>query len=447
MDEANDTVNVSSIYTGTPRDIPVYPKKHRFKFHTATLVQSLMSSGDNLGGSFIFLYAISRGSVGVLQGLITAIRELGSALFQPIWGNLSDKFGRRPFLVLGFLVQALFWGVFIPLSVTPLQILLVLLFQTLLGTMVIPSFNGWLGDFTERTTRGRIIGKVGMISSWMALFALLLVSIIMQIQDPNRLYVSTYSLAFIVGAGFYVLAAIVSLFLPERERKSPQSVFTDSLMSSSGQSIQSKYFIRFKIKFDSYIAGFNPEFKRLVIVEGIFKLGWAIAWPLFPYATLDATNGWIEIAVLQITIGISLGISQMIGGTISDKIGRKRVIIWSRLSLIFPPLLAGLAMQYQNIWFLIFSNLLVGLTLGAGTIGLNAMILDIAPEGREGKYFSNFLMLQGLISFSASFIMGLILNLFDSTAPNFYGIIAWLLISVSFLRFLLWFVYFFLPDL
>lgn len=423
-----------------PEGVGGSSEPHRNNFgRYATIFQSFMATGDYLQGTFASLYAVGRGSTGLIQGAIVSIRELGTALLQPVWGHYSDIRGRRQFVVLGLLIQALAWGILMPLAYDPLHILLVIIFQTFLGTMVIPTWNGWLGDFTTRTSRGKFLGRIGIVATWMAAFVLFSISLYMQVVDPDRANVDTYSIAFRLGALFYLSSAIFALFIPQADRFSKSMIASTSIPPEVNKG---PIFTRIR----SVWQNLHPDFKRVLLVEASFRLAWAAAWPIFPYATLSATEGWIQLAILQIVTALASGISQLVGGALSDRLGRKRVILVSRSVLVAPPILFAVGVLQHEPIYLLISNILVGIMLGASGIALNSLILDIAPLGKESTYFSLYMMTVGLISFSASMVMGLVLNFVAPTTSPGPHLLANMLFIIAAFRFVAWFVYFFLPE-
>lgn len=407
-----------------------------------------MASADSLAGTYAMLYAVGRGSAGFVQGVIVSVQQLGSSLFQPLWGTLSDRFGRKPFMVLGLIFQFLSWGILLPWASSPLEVLGVFVFQTVLGTMLIPAWNAWIGDYTVRSNRGRMMGRLGMIGSFSSLFVLGLVSLYMQFVDPDRLDVGTYVFAFRIAGVFYILATLMVLFLPDGRNRLNGKTFSMSTLTPAGTMVRLRLGFRkgFRRRFRDRLTLVDSRFKRLVLIEGIFRFSWAIAWPIFPYATLSSTRGWLEIALLQIGVGVASGFSQLYGGSLSDRLGRKVIIRWSRLALVLPPVLVSLSVYTGSLVYFLLSNIIVGLTLGGGTIALNSMILDTAPEGRESTYFSTFLMIMGVIAFIASLIMGIILESMTGgeVPPN--NVVIGLLLFAAGLRLVSWFAYVFLPD-
>src|SRR5262245_43321106 len=50
--------------------------------------------------------------VGVIVGLLFSVFSLMQFFFLPIWGRLSDRFGRRPIILIGLAGSALFYLLF-----------------------------------------------------------------------------------------------------------------------------------------------------------------------------------------------------------------------------------------------------------------------------------------------------------------------------------------------
>ena len=410
---------------------------------SAPLVQALMASGDNLTGSYAMLYAVGRGSYGFIQGLITSIQQLGAAILQPVWGAASDKIGRRLFMVVGFLVQSMMWGYFLPRAQNAVEVLLVLTVQTLLGTMVLPVWNAWLGDYTDISDRGRVFGKFGMVASWIALTIFSLVSLYIQEVDPTRSDVNSFSIAFRVAGLFYLSAAVLVLFIPQAVRfRGRKSVSYKTMVAGFLVNRQ----MGFRERFRNGVRTMNGDFKRFLLIDGLFRISWSMAWPIFPYATLSATDSWVELIILQVVIGLSIGVSQLIGGKFADRYGRKSIILWTRIFLVLPPALTALGVLQKNSVYLIVANLVVGLTLGATGIAINSLILDTAPKGKESTYFSIYIFVMGIVGFSSSILMGGVLNVLSGDSIPSDTIVSLLLIIAAGVRLVAWTSYFFLKE-
>jgi MFS family permease len=411
-------------------------KNRRFFITSGAVFQAIMGSADTLVGTYAMLYAVARGSVGLIQGIIVSIRELGSSLLQPIWGYYSDRYGRKGFVIIGLFIQSIAWGLLFPMATTPSKILAVFIFQTTLGTMIIPTWISWIGDQTVIRNRRRTIGLLGAAGAWTGLIALLIVSYFMQRQDPDREFVSTYSIAFRIAGVLYLIAIVIVIIIPQKK------------MVINPQLSQKKTAGIYQTRISpilSNIKALKPEFRKFLTIEGFFRLMWSFAWPIFPYATLAATNNWSEIAYLTIGMAIAAGISQLYGGRLSDRIGRNKVILATRVILILPPILYGLGAKYQMPILLFISNMAVGLIIGAGNVAVNSLILDIAPKEQQGTYVSIYLTTMGILAFTGSLLMGTVLLVVSADDVPSSNLLLTLFGIVAVGRLIAWFGYFFLP--
>ncbi|MFX0092283.1 MAG: MFS transporter [Candidatus Hodarchaeota archaeon] len=388
----------------------------------------LTGLGNNFGSvlfdNFYQYMAIMLGSAGIVQGLLTSVKQLGSALLSPVFGYLSDRFGRKSFLFSGNLVLAII-ALIIPFSPNTETVLFLVVFQTLFGVVVvIPSWFGYLGDYTQSETRGTMIGRISSIIGWASNFCLLIIAILMDLQDPTRNSILVLRLPFIIGGIAFLLAAVITLFLPYKPSVQEVKPFTFNIKE-----------LRFPRPFTKFIAS-----------DTLFTIAWGAGWPLFPYIMFGLSNTWLEIGLLTITTGISFALSQRLGGIISDRIGRKNVIVWSRLGLVASPLLFYLAVITGQILWIFLSNALIGSILGGSQIAAQTLILDTASEEKKASFISIQTMASGLAAFTGSLIMGFILQFLTGNTQPTLVLVGTLLCFVAMARFLFWFSYFRIED-
>ena len=146
-----------------------HPKQQRVRL---AALWSAWQIGGNLVWSSTGVLADTLGATGVEQSLVTGTRTLGNASLQGVWGSLSDRFGRRPFLLIGLLAVGM-TAALMPLATTAFELILLLLVPTIVGSAAIPAWNGLLGDITSLERRGRFIGlitAIGTVASAVALF-------------------------------------------------------------------------------------------------------------------------------------------------------------------------------------------------------------------------------------------------------------------------------------
>lgn len=100
------------------------------------------------------------GGSGIAMGALMAIYSLMQFLFSPLWGDLSDRYGRKPLLILGTLgngLTMLGFGFSSSLS-------MLFLFRALggiLSSATLPTAMAFIGDSTEEHNRGGGMGIVG----------------------------------------------------------------------------------------------------------------------------------------------------------------------------------------------------------------------------------------------------------------------------------------------
>jgi DHA1 family multidrug resistance protein-like MFS transporter len=97
---------------------------------------------------------------GVAMGILMAVFSLMQFLFSPLWGDLSDRYGRKPFLLLGALGNGLTMiGFGISTNLGMLYFFRAL--GGILSSATLPTAMAFIGDSTEEHERGGGMGIVG----------------------------------------------------------------------------------------------------------------------------------------------------------------------------------------------------------------------------------------------------------------------------------------------
>lgn len=117
-----------------------------------------MAFAFGLFGPFYFLFINDLGgsieNFGVAIGLVV----LSGALLSLITGKYSDKFGRKPFLIIGGYASAII--VFLYTIISSLwQLYLLQIFNGVILSLFETSESSFLGDITKKQKRGTEIGK------------------------------------------------------------------------------------------------------------------------------------------------------------------------------------------------------------------------------------------------------------------------------------------------
>jgi DHA1 family multidrug resistance protein-like MFS transporter len=148
-------------------------------------------------------------------GLLTSIYPFFQLLFVVLWGRLSDKYGRKPIIIvglIGFIVMQLLTG--LATSLTMLYVARIL--GGIFTSAVIPVSNAYLSDITSREHRTKIMAWSGVAISSGVIFGPVLGSFLSQTNlhfkfSLGILHLDRFSIPFLLVAllGFVVLSMLI----------------------------------------------------------------------------------------------------------------------------------------------------------------------------------------------------------------------------------------------
>ena len=157
-------------------------------------------------------------------GMLTSIYPLFQLLFVIVWGKLSDKYGRKPLIVIGligFVVMNLLTG--LATSLTMLYIARIV--GGIFTSSVIPVSNAYLSDITSEKRRTKIMAWSGVAISSGLIFGPVLGGFLSQTNlhfkfSIGVFHLDRFSVPFILAAllGF-VVVLIIGKWLKNTEIK------------------------------------------------------------------------------------------------------------------------------------------------------------------------------------------------------------------------------------
>lgn len=151
-------------------------------------------------------YIDSFGASGSALGMLMAVFATMQFLFAPVWGELSDRYGRKPILILGVLgnaISQLFFG----LSTQLWMLFASRALAGILSSATLPTAMAYIGDSTSDEERGGGMGVLG------AAFG---VGMVLGPGVGGWLAVRSLATPFFVAAGLSMIALIfIFLVLPE----------------------------------------------------------------------------------------------------------------------------------------------------------------------------------------------------------------------------------------
>ncbi|MBV5318119.1 MAG: MFS transporter [Desulfobulbaceae bacterium] len=105
--------------------------------------------------------ATKLGASGFTLGVITAAFSMSRGLLQPVVGNLSDRWGRKGFLVAGLFIYGLV-GLLIPHATSVFHLVLIRIFQGVGSAMIIPVAMAYASFLSPPGQEGRYMSIVNI---------------------------------------------------------------------------------------------------------------------------------------------------------------------------------------------------------------------------------------------------------------------------------------------
>lgn len=118
---------------------------------------------DLLGFSIIIpilpVYSKELGATNIMVGIIAGSYALMNFIFSPIWGNLSDRIGRKPVILVSILITAFSYLLFSFATAIPLLIVSRIIAG--IGSANIGAAQAYITDITKPEDRTKAFGKIG----------------------------------------------------------------------------------------------------------------------------------------------------------------------------------------------------------------------------------------------------------------------------------------------
>jgi MFS family permease len=377
---------------------------------------------DSLTNRYISLLAVSVGVTVSQMSYLRAAQSLSRNLLQLLWGRLADHYGKKMFISLGRILNGLLLGVLIFVR-TPTWLILLVIGIAICWSLIPSAWSSLLGDYTTYTSRGTAIGRINGLSQAGGLIAMIIVFVI-SLKQVEETTPESYTLLLAMAAVMSVMSGIFSL-LTEEKPPSPK-----------------------KGGLDIALLFRDPRLRRYFLANIVYGISMAFAWPLFPFIIVDklAMKIW-QIAAYSICSSTSSMIAHRYFGNLMDRIGRRPVIVFSRLSMAVAPLIYVFATSWTHV---IISEVILGVGMGAWMSSSPTYIIDISPPKLRATYLATNTAVFGVAAFIGNLASGYITDNFLAVGGGFQGIHMGLLISAA-LRFLtgllyLWIYETYSPD-
>lgn len=319
----------------------------------------------------------SNSSIAKISGIAFGITYILSAIFSPIWGNLADKYGRKPMLLrasLGMAVVVACMGlapnVYVLIGLRLLQGAITgysTACTTLIATQTDSEHAGYaLGTLSTANIAGSLIGPTigGLIGDAFGL-------------QP---------VFFITGAMMLIAFILTALFVKESfTREDKKTLSAREIWNSvpeKGLTI------------------------TLCVTFFVITLALYTIEPIITVYVTQLSKNTSHIALISGLAFSASGLANIIAapnlGKLSDKIGAHKIIL---VALIAAGLIYIPQAFVKNPWQLMGLRFLLGLTLGGLNPSVNTLVKKITPSSITGRIFG-FTISAGYLGVFGGSVLG-----------------------------------------
>ncbi|MCK5312257.1 MAG: MFS transporter [Desulfobacteraceae bacterium] len=137
------------------------PSSQKKIFITLSFTIFITVTGVGIVVPLLPIFAHELGASGLYIGLIFGSFSLSRTILLPIFGGLSDKKGRKPFILAGLLGYAITSLAFI-FTTSVESLIIVRFFQGIASAMIMPVVQAYVGEITDKGSEGYSMGLFNM---------------------------------------------------------------------------------------------------------------------------------------------------------------------------------------------------------------------------------------------------------------------------------------------
>ena len=354
---------------------------------TLYIRQAVNSFGGGLINPYVPIYAVQLGASAAELGWLRSLNNLFSNIMQILWGITSDRVGRYvPFIVIGSALSSLLWLPMLFVTTT-WQLILIVAVQALSNSMVAPAWAALLGRILPKTERATGTANVNAAASLGTISATLISGFLMQRVGgaPAEMYRIPLLVAAVSGFG----ASMTMLTLKEKNSRSE---------SESRKWLNLEPLRR------------NKAFRRFTAISLIQQFFMSMAWPLFSITIVNVTKSdMLQIAFISVMSPIVAFLIRRYAGRLSDRAGRKPLIVIGRTGMFLYPLFYAFSTTMTH---LLAAEILIGVVASISDIAIFAYLLDATADEQRGASIAVYNTLIGFATFLGSILGGYFVGFF-----------------------------------
>jgi len=345
--------------------------------------------------------ALTLGASPFAIGAIEGIAESTASLLKLFSGYLSDRFNSRKLPVfIGYALSSIVRPLLVFVS-TWQQVLFVRLTDRVGKGIRGAPRDALLAADVPYEKRGFAFGFNRAADHLGAVIGPIIASILLWIYaaDPQIPTVGEYQSVFLLASIPIVVGLFVIVFFVNEDGKAEIALQTKQPP------------IKLSLK------EYDGNFKRFLVVIALFTLSNSTD----AFLLLRAGEAGVSTAMLPIlwmVLHLSKVVSSLIGGSLSDKFGRKKLIFsgWIIYALVYLGF-AFVSEAWQAWTLFVIYGVYFGLTEGAE----KALVADLVPPEKRGTAFGLYNLAFGITVFPASLLLGGIWSWFGASVAFIFS--------------------------
>lgn len=353
-----------------------------------SLATFLADIGGGLVNVVLPLYLTTLGLNKTFIGTVEGIADFTAGIVRIFSGWFSDKLRKRKiFVILGYLLAGISRTI-LAFANSGFFIMLLRFMDRLGGGIRLAPADALIADESHNSSRGRAYGVNRAMDAFGAVVGPVLAYEILKTHPGN------YKFVFYVTAIPMFLTLIVVTFLLKEKISKVESRIAPPSMK-----------------------GLNSEFKRFLLIVILFSLGNSSD----AFLILRARNLGIAPEIIPIWWAIFSLVATILSipsGIISDKVGRKPLIIVGYMIFSIVYLGFGFAHSSNILWILIA---LYGIYKGLADGSQRTLVSDLIPPQQRGSAFGVFHTSVSMATLPSSIIAGLLWDKVGASSPFIVG--------------------------
>ena len=358
---------------------------------------------DSISHRYLSLLAVAVGVTVSQMSYLRAAESLSRNILQLFWGRLVDRKGKRIFIAIGRFLNGIIIASLVFVE-APVWVMLLMICVAICWSILTPAWSSLLGDYTTYSSRGEVIGRISALSQTGSLGAMI-VAFLLSINQVGETTPESFKLLLALSAGMSIVSGAMSLFI---EEKPPD---------------QEERELNLLVVFR------DLRLRTYLMVNVVYGIGMSFAWPLFPFIIVDKLSLKIwQVAAFSIFSAASSMFSQRYSGKLMDRIGRRPVVVFSRVIMAVSPLFYVVATSWVHI---AMSEVIMGFGMGAWMSSGPTYIIDLAPVEMRATYLAANTAVFGVATFIGNLLGGYVTDNFLSVGGTLQGINTGLMISAG----------------